>query len=77
MRTKPKGNVTGQLIMAAVIMGPEANNNKNNINNLIEILLLSLTSENSLIILSVKTDTVWGTWRDTQRFTNRFTNEVC
>ena len=63
--------------MAAVIMGPEANNNKNNINNLIEILLLSLTSENSLIILSVKTDTVWGTWRDTQRFTNRFTNEVC
>ena len=39
-------------------MGPEANNNKNNINNLIEILLLSLTSENSLIILSVKTDTV-------------------
>lgn len=58
MRTKPKGNVTRQLIMAAVIMGPEANNNKNNINNLIEILLLSLTSENSLIILSVKTDTV-------------------
>lgn len=58
MRTKPKGNVTGQSIMAAVIMGPEANNNKNNINNLIEILLLSLTSENSLIILSVKTDTV-------------------
>lgn len=58
MRTNPKGNVTGQLIMAAVIMGPEANNNKNNINNLIEILLLSLTSENSLIILSVKTDTV-------------------
>lgn len=51
MRTKAKGSVTGQLIMAAVIMGPEANNNNNNINNLIEILLLTLTSENSLFFL--------------------------
>lgn len=42
MRTKAKGNVTGQLIMAAVIMGPEANNNNNNINNLIEICFYPL-----------------------------------
>lgn len=51
MRTKAKGSVTGQLIKAAVIMGPEANNNNNDINNLIEILLLTLTSENSLFFL--------------------------
>ena len=50
MRTKANGGVTGQLIMAAVIMGPEANIN-NNINNLTEILLLTLTSENSLFFL--------------------------
>ena len=51
MRTKANGGVTGQLIMAAVIMGPEANINNNNINNLTEILLLTLTSENSLFFL--------------------------
>ena len=59
MRTKAKGSVTGQLIMAAVIMGPEANNNNNNINNLIEILLLTLTSENSLFFLWRRTLS-WG-----------------